>query len=82
MNEFDFFQNEILEYLYKKDTVSTDEIETLFGGQGDCQNVNNVICNRGNSTSYIHKGYMIYNEAEHTLSITDKGKDFIKNRYN
>lgn len=82
MNEFDFFQNEILEYLYKKGTVSTNEIETLFGGQGDWQNVNNVICNRGNSTSYIYKGYMTYNETKRTLSITDKGKDFIKNKYN
>lgn len=53
MNEFKFFQDEILKYLYKKGTVSTDEIENLFGGDDDVQNVNNVICNRANGTSYI-----------------------------
>lgn len=39
MNEFKFFQDEILRYLYKKGTVSTDKIENLFGSDNDVQNV-------------------------------------------
>lgn len=81
MNEFKFFQDEILKYLYKKGTVSTDEIENLFGGDDDVQNVNNVICNRANGTSYIYKGYMEYDEETHTLSITEEGKKFVENKY-
>lgn len=81
MNEFKFFQDGILRYLYKKGTVSTDEIENLFGGDDDVQNVNNVICNRTNGTSYIYKGYMKYDGETHTLSITKKGKNFVENNY-
>lgn len=81
MNEFKFFQDEILRYLYKKGTVSTDKIENLFGSDNDVQNVNNVICNRANRTSYIYKGYMEYDEENRTLSITKKGKNFVENNY-
>lgn len=82
MNKFQFFQSLILHYLYTKDTVSTNEIEEKFGSNEDIQDVNNVVCDRSNLTSYIHKGYMDYDEAKRTLTITAKGKQFIEEKYN
>lgn len=69
-----FFDTLILMYLYKKNSVSTDEIEGRFGYKiADKQNVNNVVSNRRNSTSFVEKGYMDYDEKSHTLTITKKG---------
>lgn len=81
MNEFQFFQKQILQYLYKKESVSTDEIEGLFGGDYDCQNVNNVISNRYNGTSYIYQGYMKYDSDNHILTITPKGRKFVESNF-
>lgn len=81
MNEFQFFQQQILQYLYKKGSVSTDEIEGLFGGDYDWQNVNNVISNRYNGTSYIYQGYMKYDANNHILTITQKGRTFVESNF-
>lgn len=70
-----FFDTLILMYLYKKGTVSTEEIEKMFGAKfDDEQNVNNVVSNKKNSTSYINRGFMKYDEENRTLSITLKGR--------
>lgn len=69
-----FFDTLILMYLYKKNSVSTDDTERIFGYKIlDKQNVNNVVSNRNNSTSFIEKGYMNYDGNNHTLTITKKG---------
>ncbi len=75
-----FFDTLILMYLYKKGTVSTDEMEKMFGAKfEDEQNVNNVVSNKKNSTSFIAKGFMEYDSDAHTLSITQKGKRRVRN---
>ncbi len=55
MNENAFFDDLLLSFLFKKKSISTEEIEEKFGDVFDVQNVNNIICNRNNSTSYIGK---------------------------
>lgn len=80
-NENAFFDEMILHYLYKRDIVSTKDIESLFGGIFDWQNVNNVISNRNKKTSYIYKGYMNYDDVKQTLYITPSGKTYIENKY-
>ncbi len=69
-----FFDTLILMYLFKKGTVSTDEMEKMFGSDRDWQNVNNVISNKKNSTSFVGGGFMEYDGEKHTLTITEKGK--------
>lgn len=82
MNETAFFEQLILMTLYKKGgSVSSLDIETMFGGEGDCQNVNNVISNRKKRTSYIAKGYMGYDQQAKTISITEKGKQYIEKQF-
>lgn len=82
MNQNAFFDDFILMWLYKKEVaISTLEIENFFGSKDDIQNVNNVISNRTNNTSFIHKGLISYNEVEKTLSITDEGKKHIEYKY-
>ncbi len=81
MNQNAFFDDLLLMYLFKKDTASTNDIENYFGDFSDGQNVNNIICNRGNSTSYINRGLIDYDEKTQTLSITAVGKQEIENRY-
>ena len=81
INENYFFDELLLMYLFKKEEVSTKEIEEKFGSLNDYQNVNNVISNNENNTSYIKKGYMIYDEKNQLLKITNKGKDVIKDRF-
>lgn len=81
LNENAFFDELILMYLYKKEQVSTLKMENLFGGSSDFQNVNNVVSNRTNGTSYIKVGYMEYNEKEKTLTITKEGKKFIEGKF-
>lgn len=81
MNENAFFDDLLLRFLYKKKSISMYEIEEQFGGVFDGQNVNNIICNRYNGTSYINKGLMDYDEDSQILSITRKGKKFIENEY-
>lgn len=81
MNENAFFDDLLLRFLYKKKSISTIEIEEQFGGVFDGQNVNNIICNRYNGTSYINNGLMDYDEESQILSITKKGKKFIEDEY-
>lgn len=81
MNENAFFDDLLLSFLYKKKKISTTEIEEKFGDVLDWQNVNNIICNRYNGTSYINNGLMNYDEKTQTLSITKDGEDFIREKY-
>ncbi|MDE7140797.1 MAG: hypothetical protein K2O09_08640 [Treponemataceae bacterium] len=81
MNENAFFDDLLLSFLHKKKSISTTEIEKRFGDIFDCQNVNNIICNRGNGTSYINNGLMDYDENAQVLSITKKGENFIESKY-
>ncbi|MCQ2601647.1 MAG: hypothetical protein MJ184_09840 [Treponema sp.] len=81
MNENAFFDDLLLNFLYKKKKASTIDIEKKFGDILDTQNVNNIISNRENQVSYINQGYMKYDETKQTLSITKKGKDFIEEKY-
>lgn len=78
INQNAFFDELVLMLLYKKETLSTKKIEQLLGGIYDFQNVNNVISNRGNQTSYICKEYMLYDENKNELTITKKGKEYIE----
>lgn len=82
-NENHFFDELILMYLYKKDFISTNDIEKLFGGDKDFQNVNNVISNRNNTTSYLNNsvGYIEYDKEKNILKITDKGKKYIQEKF-
>lgn len=66
MNQNAFFDDLLLMYLFKKGSASTNDIETHFGDLSDGQNVNNIICNRGNSTSYINRGLIDYDENNRT----------------
>lgn len=81
MNENAFFDDLLLRFLHKKKSISTTEIEKRFGDIFDWQNVNNIICNRYNGTSYINNGLMDYDENTQMLSITKKGKNFIEDEY-
>ena len=81
MNENAFFDDLLLSFLYKKKSISTNEIEEKFGDVLDYQNVNNVISNRNRGPSYINTGLMDYDENFQILSITKKGEDFIRNKY-
>lgn len=76
-----FFDELVLMLLYKKETLNTTKIEQLLGGIYDFQNVNNVISNRGNQTSYIYKEYILYDENKNELTITNKGKEHIRNKF-
>lgn len=58
MNENAFFDDLLLSLLYKKGSISTLYIEKEYGNTLDVQNVNNVISNRGNTTSYIYRGFI------------------------
>lgn len=81
MNENAFFDDLLLSFLFKKKSISTEEIEEKFGDVFDVQNVNNIICNRNNSTSYIGKGLMAYDADNRSLSITKAGENFIRDKY-
>lgn len=60
INQNAFFDELLVMYLYKKRTVSTLDIEELFGGEYDFQNSNNPISNRKNKVTYINKNYIEY----------------------
>lgn len=81
MNQNAFFDDLLLMYLAKKGTASTNDIEELFGNFSDHQNVNNIICNRENSTSHIYKGWITYDKMNQTLSITPAGEEEVARRY-
>ena len=78
-NQNYFFDTLILMYLYKKTEVSTLDIEELFGGVDDYQNVNNVVVNgKRNKTTFLKKGYFEYDENNHILRITNKGRHKVR----
>lgn len=78
-NENYFFDTLILMYLYKKTKVSTLEIEKLFGGVNDHQNVNNVVANgKRNNTTCIKRGLIELDEKNHLLRITQKGRHTVR----
>lgn len=85
INNNAFFDELILMFLYKKGQIHTDKIESLFGGLGDTQNVNNIISNRSNSTSYLNPDssnhYICYDDNTKILKITSSGKKYIENRF-
>ncbi|AQW84105.1 hypothetical protein CPIN17262_0394 [Campylobacter pinnipediorum subsp. pinnipediorum] len=81
MNQNYFFDKLILMYLYKKESISTLDIENEFGGILDKQNVNNIISNRKNTTSYIYKGFIDYDQNKHTLTITKKGENLTEQEF-
>ncbi|AJC86842.1 hypothetical protein [Campylobacter sp. RM16704] len=81
INQNAFFDELVLMLLYKKETLNTTKIEQLLGGIYDFQNVNNVISNRDNQTSYIYKEYMLYDENKNELTITNAGKEYIRNKF-
>ncbi|EAK1936000.1 hypothetical protein K4091_001705 [Campylobacter jejuni] len=81
INQNAFFDELVLMLLYKKETLNTTKIEQLLGGIYDFQNVNNIISNRDNQTSYIYKKYMLYDENENELTITNEGKEHIRNKF-
>lgn len=74
------YEDMVLDLLYKIGSMSTLELEPLVE-KVDPQLANNIICNRTKSTSYILNGLMDYDEGAQTLSITDKGRQFIENKY-
>lgn len=79
-NEY-FFETQLLMYLYKKEEVSTKEIEEIFGGENDKQVVNNVICNDKNNTSLIKRGYLQYDRNSQILTITAKGRNSVRKMF-
>ncbi|EAJ0636837.1 hypothetical protein B6948_07070 [Campylobacter jejuni] len=81
INQNAFFDELVLMLLYKKETLNTTKIEQLLGGIYDFQNVNNIISNRDNQTSYIYKEYMLYDENKNELTITNEGKEYIRNKF-
>ncbi|MPB17238.1 hypothetical protein AAH50_003585 [Campylobacter lari] len=81
INQNAFFDELLVIYLYKKGTVSTRDIENLFGNEYDFQNSNNPISNRGNKVTYINKDYIEYDEIARELKITEKGREYIRNKF-
>ena len=83
MNQMKFYSELLLHYLYKRGSISTYDMEKMFASLkgGDEQTVNNIICNRYESTSYIKQGLLQYDEVNHILSITQKGRKEIESRY-
>ncbi|EGK8165399.1 hypothetical protein LMQ51_000763 [Campylobacter coli] len=81
INQNAFFDELLVMYLYKKRTVSTLDIEELFGGEYDFQNSNNPISNRKNKVTYINKNYIEYDENKQELKITENGKDYIREKF-
>ena len=83
MNQMKFYSELLLHYLYKRGSISTLRTEPMFASLkgGDEQTVNNIICNRNESTSYIKQGLLQYDEVNHILSITPKGRKEIESRY-
>ncbi|HEB9430131.1 TPA: hypothetical protein RZK51_001663 [Campylobacter coli] len=81
INQNAFFDELLVMYLYKKRTVSTLDIEELFGGEYDFQNSNNPISNRKNKVTYINKNYIEYDENKQELKITENGKDYIRKKF-
>lgn len=74
-----FFDTLVLMYLYKKGTVETSKIEEMFGDlQTDTQRVNNIVCNRNRTTSYVAVDYIKYDENKQILQITDKGRRIVE----
>ena len=80
MNNQFYYENTILHVLYKMESISTVILEEFLGNV-DYQLVNNVVCNRTKTTSYIYKGFLSYDEANQLLSITDSGKKEIEKMY-
>lgn len=82
INHNAYFDDSILLYLYENGNISADTIEEVFASHHP-QLVNNVICNRKNKTSYLNPNidYIRYDEETRCLSITDKGKKEVEQRY-
>lgn len=72
-----FYEEALLHMLYMYDIVSTQELEEFFN-KDHYQRINNIISNRHESTNYIFRGYMEYNKDRREISITEKGRMFIK----
>ena len=75
-----YYEDFFLNFLYKKDSFNTEEMEPLFDSI-DPQLTNNVISNRTNSTSYIAKGYMEYDDKSKVIQITDAGRKKVEAAY-
>lgn len=74
-----FFDTLVLMYLYKKESIETSKIEEMFGNlQTDEQRVNNIVCNRSRTTSFVSKGYIDYDENNQILQIPDKGRRIVE----
>ena len=80
MNNQALYEDTVLNLLYKVGSMSTLELEPLVN-KVDPQLANNIICNRTKSTSYILNGLMDYDDVTQTLSITNKGRTFVENKY-
>lgn len=82
INENAFLDELALHYLYKRKSINTNDMEKVLSPD-DKQLVNNVICNRKNSTSYLSEivGFLKYDENKYELSITKKGEKEIEQRY-
>lgn len=80
MNNQALYEEILLDSLYKIGSMSTLDIESTFN-YVDAQLANNVISNRGNSTSPIKKGFIDYDEQNQIISITQAGRQEVERRF-
>lgn len=74
------YEDTILNLLYSKDgSISTNELHDIVGNLD--QAAHNMISNRAEKTNYINKDYINYNKENKTISITNKGREYIENKY-
>jgi len=82
MNQNHFYDETLLHLLYIfHEGLSTEDIEPFLNWKHP-QNINNVISNRNNKTSYLYKNRLIeYDGASRRVCITRAGKEMIERRY-
>ena len=80
MNQQAYYEETLIQFLYKVGEMSTLDIEKMFASI-DLQLANNVISNRYNETSLIKRGYMKYDDTRQIISITENGRNYIENKF-
>lgn len=80
MNHQFFYEEFFLMFLYKVREVNTNQMEPILE-KTDEQLINNIICNRNNSTSPIKRKLLEYDEDYQILKITHEGDLYIENKF-
>lgn len=79
MNRQAFYEDFLLLYLFIYGSINTNNLHCLFNN--DDQAAHNIISNRNESTNYIKRGLLKYDENTQNISITTNGINEVIYRY-